>query len=246
MKQFGIIGYPLAHSFSKKYFTEKFGKEGLADHVYDMFPIASIDELPGVLRSNPQLVGLNVTIPYKIQVLSYLHASRIPEKIRACNCIRIQDGRLTGFNTDVIGFEESFRPKLKSHHRRALVLGNGGATAAVVFVLDKLGIEYRIVSRALHDHSSLTYDMLDESLMKEHTVIINTTPLGTFPDTETCPPIPYEHLGGSHYLFDLVYNPGKTMFLKKGAERGAEIQNGYDMLVIQAEESWKIWNGLTT
>lgn len=242
IKRFGLIGYPLTHSFSKKYFTEKFEKQGLEDHVYDLFPIASIDELPDVLSKHPDLVGMNVTIPYKQQVLKYLTSSNLPKGVEACNCIKIENGKLTGNNTDVTGFELSFSQLLKPHQKKALVLGNGGATAAVVYVLKKLNIDYQIVSRRVHDGSSLTYNDISVAVLKQHPIIINTTPLGTFPDVDVCAPIPYEAITPDHYLFDLIYNPAETLFLKKGRERGATVKNGYDMLEIQAEESWKIWN----
>jgi shikimate dehydrogenase len=242
MKRFGLIGYPLSHSFSKKYFTEKFDKAGLKDHVYELFPIASIDELPSVLADHKDLVGLNVTIPYKQQVLKYLDASNLPEGVEACNCIKIENGKLTGNNTDVTGFEVSFKKLLRPDQKKALVLGNGGATAAVVYVLKKLGITYEIVSRKMHADSTLIYEHVNEKIISDHPVIINTTPLGTFPNVNECAPIPYEFITARHYLFDLIYNPEKTLFLKKGEEKGAAIKNGYDMLEIQAEESWKIWN----
>lgn len=241
MKRFGLIGYPLSHSFSRKYFTEKFEKEGLTDHVYDIFPISSIDKLPEILANNSDLQGLNVTIPYKQQVLQYLDASNLPAGVQACNCIKIENGKLTGNNTDIVGFEKSFEQKLKPHHTRALVLGNGGATAAVIYVLQKLRIEYEIVSRKLHEGSTLTYDDLSDGIIEDHPVIINATPLGTFPNVDEAAPIPYDAITSDHYLFELIYNPDKTLFLKKGEERGATIKNGYDMLVIQAEESWNIW-----
>lgn len=242
MKRFGLIGYPLTHSFSKKYFSEKFEKEGLSDHLYELFPLKSIDEFPGVLQANPDLVGLNVTIPYKQQVTRFLTRSFLPEGVNACNCIRIDNGALEGFNTDITGFEKSFVPQLRKEHRKALVLGNGGATAAVVFVLNKLGIPFEVVSRAMHGGSTMTYDQVDEKIIKDHLVIINTTPLGMAPDTEKCADIPYQYINPQHYLYDLVYNPDKTLFLKKGEERGAVIKNGYDMLIFQAEENWRIWN----
>jgi shikimate dehydrogenase len=242
--RFGLIGYPLSHSFSKKYFTEKFEKEGLNDHVYDLFPIASIDELPPVLSKHKDLVGLNVTIPYKQQVLKYLDDSNLPKGVEACNCIKIENGKLTGNNTDITGFEVSFKELLKPHQKKALVLGNGGATAAVVYALKKLNIDYAIVSRRVHDGSTLTYNDVSVAVIKHHQVIINTTPLGTFPNVDECAPIPYEAITPQHYLFDLIYNPEKTLFLRKGEEKGATIKNGFDMLEIQAEESWKIWNDL--
>lgn len=241
-KRYGLIGFPLSHSFSKKYFSEKFEKEGLKEHVYDLFPIEAIDKLPQIISSHPDLLGLNVTIPYKQQVIPFLHASHLPAGVNACNCIKILNGKLHGYNTDVAGFENSFSPMLKPWHKSALVLGNGGATLAVVYVLSKLGIDYSVVSRKLHEGSSLTYNQLDKNIIANHPIIINTTPLGTYPNIDECPPIPYEFITDQHYLFDLVYNPSKTLFLKKGEERGALVKNGYDMLEIQAEESWKIWS----
>lgn len=244
IRLYGLIGYPLTHSFSKKYFDEKFEREGLIHYRFENFSISSIDELKDILRKNrKELSGLAVTIPYKQLVLRHLHSmSAIPDGIRACNCIKIVDGKLIGFNTDWFGFEKSFTPLLQQHHTRALVLGNGGATEAVCFVLKRLGIHFEIVSRKLHDGSTLTYNDLSEKIIKEHQVIINTTPLGTFPDVHVFPLIPYKAISSVHYLFDLIYNPEKTVFLQKGEEMGATIKNGADMLTIQADENWRIWN----
>jgi shikimate dehydrogenase len=243
MKVYGIIGYPLGHSFSKKYFTEKFVREGITDCSYEMFPIQEIYELKNVLNYNSDLKGLNVTIPHKQTVLAFLDdTSKLPGTLKACNCIKIVNGKLIGYNTDVTGFEQSLLPKLQPHHTHALILGNGGAAEAVKFVLHKLNIGYKMVSRKLHDGSHLTYADLNEPIIKEHTLIINTTPLGTSPNVNECAAIPYQYLTPQHFLFDLVYNPATTLFLQKGQEQGAAIQNGYDMLVIQAEESWRIWN----
>ena len=243
MRLFGLIGYPLSHSFSKKYFTEKFEKEKLASCKYELFPIATVTELKDLIKKNPELAGLNVTIPYKEQVLPLLDESdAIVSKIKACNCIMIFDGKLKGFNTDVTGFEQSLKEKLQPHHTNALILGGGGAAKAVEFVLRKLNIEFRYVSRkpSVHNYS---YEQLTPDIIADHTLIINTTPLGMYPSVNEAPPIPYDALNGSHYLFDLVYNPDKSLFLQKGEQQGAVIKNGYEMLVIQAEESWKIWNG---
>ena len=243
MRLFGLIGYPLSHSFSQKYFEEKFKKKGLIDCQYKLFPITSIDELDNIIKKTPELEGLNVTIPYKQLVLRHLHTTKnIPDELRACNCIKINKGVLSGYNTDVAGFEKSFVPLLKNYHTRALILGNGGATAAVIFVLKKLNIGFDIVSRKLHDGSSLTYDNLDEKIMKESLIIINTTPVGMFPNNNECPDIPYQFITEKHLLYDLIYNPAKTLFLQKGEDKGATIKNGEEMLVLQAEESWKIWN----
>lgn len=245
LRLFGLIGNPLSHSFSKKYFSEKFRKEGLTDCRYELFPIESIELLPGLLLSNPELKGINVTIPYKKKVLPYLFSSEnIPVELSACNCIDIKNGKPIGYNTDCIGFEKSLTPLLQSYHTSALVLGNGGATAAVVYVLRKLGINYSIVSRTIHNDSILSYQDLDKKIIQEHTIIINTTPLGLYPRVDDCPDIPYGFIGNQHLLYDLVYNPAKSLFLKKGEERGAVIKNGEEMLILQAEESWKIWNAV--
>ncbi len=246
MQRYGLIGYPLSHSFSKNYFTKKFEEEGLADHFYELFPITSIEGLSDILQTYPDLKGLNVTIPYKQLVLPYLdNSDNIPRSLGACNCIKIIDGKLYGYNTDVIGFERSIIPHLKAHQNKALILGNGGATAAVKYVFDKNNIDCKIVSRQLHDGSDLTYEELTEAIIKEHSIIVNTTPLGMYPQVDNCPGIPYDAITPNHYLFDLTYNPEKTLFLKKGEERGAAIQNGSAMLVIQAEESWNIWSALS-
>ncbi|MFI5129262.1 MAG: shikimate dehydrogenase family protein [Chitinophagales bacterium] len=242
MRLFGLIGYPLTHSFSRKYFSEKFEREGLDNCAYELYSISSINELRTVLEKHPDLEGLNVTIPYKEQVLSFLdEKDEVVKKIKACNCIQINSGKLKGHNTDVEGFERSFKQSLQPHHKNALILGTGGAAKAVEFVLKKLRITYKYVSRkpSVHNYS---YEQLTGSIMSDHTIIINTTPLGTYPRVNEAPPVPYESLTSRHYLFDLVYNPEKSLFLQKGEQKGAIIKNGYEMLVIQAEESWRIWN----
>jgi shikimate dehydrogenase len=242
MRQFGLIGYPLSHSFSKKYFADKFEREGSGDCRYNNYPIASITELPGLLHAHPLLEGLNVTIPYKEQVIRFLtDQSDTVREIGACNCIRIREGRLTGYNTDVTGFEVSLKEQLAGHHQQALILGTGGAAKAVEYVLRKNGIQFRHVSRTAAP-GQLSYASVTPGILASCTLIINTTPLGMYPAVEQFPPIPYEALGPQHYLFDLVYNPVKTVFLQRGEAQGATIKNGQDMLVIQAEESWKIWN----
>ena len=242
MRMYGIIGYPLGHSFSKDYFAEKFAREGITGCSYEVFPIKTIDEFEVLLVQNPSLRGLNITIPHKQSVLQYLDdTTNLPVVLKACNCIKIVNGKLTGYNTDIIGFERSLQTKLQNHHIQALILGNGGAAAAVKFVLNKLNIVFKVVSRKKNNESDLTYTDLNESIIKEHLLIINTTPLGTFPNVDECPDIPYQYLTARHFLYDLVYNPGKTLFLQKGEQQGAVTKNGYDMLVIQAEESWRIW-----
>lgn len=242
MRQYGLIGYPLGHSFSQRFFSEKFEKEGWEDCSYSNFPIASITELPELLKSRSGLLGLNVTIPYKEAVLGYLDTkSPVVKAVGACNCIRIDKGKLTGYNTDVEGFRQSLLTQLKPHHKKALILGTGGAAKAVKYVLDQLQIENRYVSRRQHENC-LEYKELNATLLQDYTLIINTTPLGMYPHTEEAPPINYEALTGNHFLFDLIYNPVKTLFLRKGEEMSASILNGADMLRIQAEKSWEIWN----
>ncbi len=241
MKMYGLIGYPLGHSFSKKYFTHKFEEEQSANR-FENFAIENINLLPQVLQTHPELAGLCVTIPYKQQVIPFLHESAPEvEEVGACNCIRIKNKRLKGFNTDIAGFEQSLRQQLQPYHKRALILGTGGASKAVEYVLKKLGIAYTLVSRnAKQGH--LNYGMLNAGTIAHNLLIINATPLGTFPEVDKCPDIPYEGIGKEHFLFDLIYNPEKTLFLAKGEARGAAIQNGYNMLVAQAEANWEIWN----
>ncbi|KYP16068.1 shikimate dehydrogenase [Flavihumibacter sp. CACIAM 22H1] len=243
MRLFGLIGYPLSHSFSKKYFTEKFEKEGV-EALYENYPISSIEQFSGLLAQQPALEGINVTIPYKEAVIPFLHKqSEVVKKTGACNCIRIRNGVLEGFNTDVVGFEQSLLKSLDTDHNRALVLGTGGASKAVQYVLEKLGIPFTLVSRKADPSTgSKTYAELSFSEQQAARLWINTTPLGMFPDITTCPPMQYDSITPRHYLYDLVYNPAETAFLTNGKDRGAIIENGKDMLLIQAEEGWKIWN----
>lgn len=242
MQLYGLIGYPLTHSFSKKYFTQKFEKEGRKDCVYENYPIADISGFRQIL-SLPDLKGLNVTIPYKEQIISFLdYPSVVVKKIRACNCIKIKDGKLYGYNTDIFGFENGLKKKWNPFiHHPALILGTGGSEKAVKYVLEQLGVSYKNVSRK-PSAGSYSYEQLTRDIISKYKLIINTTPLGMYPNVVEAPPIPYEYLTEKHFLFDLIYNPEKTLFLKKGEEQGATIQNGYTMLVIQAEENWKIWN----
>ena len=244
MNRYGLIGYPLSHSFSEHYFANKFLLEGITDSVYQNFPIQDISDLEKLLLETPDLKGLNVTIPYKEKVLPFLTSSNeIVHSIGACNCIRIENHTLSGYNTDVIGFEKSLLPHLKPHHSKGLLLGEGGAAKAVAYVFEKLGIEFmNVVRKGTSGDRKILYSELDDSVIASHTIIVNSTPLGTYPNVLECPPINYEALGSKHYLYDLVYNPEKTLFLQKGEERGATIKNGYEMLVLQAEESWRIWN----
>jgi shikimate dehydrogenase len=239
---FGLIGYPLSHSFSKKYFTEKFEKEKIIACRYELFPIASVGDLKTILENNPTLCGLNVTIPYKESVIQYLNGmTEAVSEIGACNCIQINDGKLTGYNTDVIGFEKMIRPYLKTYHKKALILGTGGAAKAVAWVFKKLGIDYLYVSR-VSGNNKIAYTEIDARVMDSYKIVVNTTPLGMAPNLEGNPDIPFDKASDQHLFIDLIYNPEKTRFLSLASEKGATIVNGMKMLIIQAEESWKIWN----
>ena len=239
MKHFGLIGRTLGHSFSQRYFTEKFRQEGI-DAEYRNYEMPDASGVSPLIESVPDFVGLNVTIPYKRDVIPLLSSlSDEARAIGAVNVIRICDMR--GFNTDVVGFRESLRPLLQPHHTRALVLGTGGASLAVKHGLHQLGIETQSVSRT-RTRDTITYSDLDAEVMKSHTIIVNCTPLGTFPNVDECPDIPYHMLTPRHLLFDLVYNPAETLFLRRGREQGATVKNGYEMLVLQAEAAWRIWN----
>lgn len=246
MVKFGLVGYPLKHSFSRRFFTEKFENEKIGA-VYLNFEIPEITQFPQIIESNPELKGLNVTIPYKELIIPYLDdLSEDAKKIGAINVIRVersgQEVRLIGYNSDVIGFQNSISPLIDiSIHRKALILGTGGAAKAVNKGLQNLGIETKAVSRS-KKNESFTYFELDEEIMKEYTVIVNCTPLGTFPDIDTAPEIPYQFLTAKHLLYDLVYNPEETKFLRLGKERNATIKNGAEMLKLQALAAWEIWN----
>ncbi|MBL7719977.1 MAG: shikimate dehydrogenase [Flavipsychrobacter sp.] len=240
---YGLIGFPLTHSFSPKWFAEKFAAEGI-DATYKAYPLELIESISDLLANYP-LRGLNVTIPYKEQVLGYLNElDEAAEAIGAVNCIDIRHGIKKGYNTDVTGFEQSLAPLLQAHHTRALVLGTGGAAKAVHYVLEKLGLTYRTVSRH-QSEGVITYDELTEELIASHPLIINTTPLGMAPHTDEAPAIPYHALTEKHLLYDLIYNPDETKFLALGKQQGATIKNGHEMLVRQAEASWEIWKILT-
>ncbi len=249
MKRFGLIGFPLTHSFSKKYYDAKMAKERITDIDYQLLSIPSIDEFPGLLRRDPCLMGVNVTIPYKVAVMDYVdYLSPEAQAIGAVNCIRIERPKrgepvLTGYNTDVYGFMESLKPLLKPIHRKALVLGNGGAAKAVTYALTQLGISYAIVSRT-PGAGQYAYKQLNASILSDHLLIINTTPLGTYPAVTNCPDIPYALVGDGHLLYDLVYNPEETEFLRRGKANGATIKNGLEMLERQAERNWEIWNSI--
>jgi shikimate dehydrogenase len=246
MRKFGLIGYPLSHSFSKKFFTQKYESEDITNCVYNLYPLKNIEELKQLLAEDAELEGLNVTIPYKLDVMPFLQEiDDAARKIGAVNCIKIiNDGEqkiLKGFNTDAYGFEASLKPLLENGHNKALVLGDGGAAKAVKYVLDRLSIPFIIVTRTATDNSIL-YEDLTADILSEYTIVINTTPLGMSPDVISAPAIPYEFLTARHLVYDLVYNPEETTFLNKSKLQGATIKNGLEMLYLQAERSWYIWN----
>lgn len=243
MKIYGLIGYPLGHSFSQKYFSEKFLTENITDCQYQNFELKDLDKEIPRLKNLSNLCGLNVTIPYKTQIISYLdELTDECREMNACNCIEITNGKWIGYNTDVTGFEKSFLPHLKFYHKKALILGTGGASKAVAFVLKKLGIKFLMVTRNNEKSSSeINYDDISEKILADCNIVINTTPVGMYPNVDAYPMLPYEYITDQFYFFDLIYNPAKTLFLSKAEEKGAVIENGEKMLIIQAEESWKIW-----
>ena len=246
MDTYGLIGYPLGHSFSRNFFTDKFACEGI-DAEYKNFEIPSIDDLPLVITGNPHLKGLNVTIPYKEKVIPFLdEISKEAREIGAVNVIRVErkgkNVKLIGYNSDVVGFKESIEPLLKIHHKKALILGTGGASKAIDYGLKSLGLETVFVSRYRRPET-ICYEDVTPEVIKEYNVIVNCTPLGMFPKTEECPNLPYEAMDEHTILYDLIYNPDETLFMKKGAERGANVKNGLEMLLLQAFASWEFWNG---
>lgn len=246
MDKYGLIGFPLGHSFSKSFFNEKFQNEGI-DAEYINFEIKGIDELPEVLATNPELRGLNVTIPYKEKVLSFLDYISVEARaIGAVNVIRVDhkgdDVVLKGYNSDVIGFTKSIEPLLETFHRKALILGTGGASKAINYGLKSLGLETVLVSR-FERPGTIQYKDITPDVVREYNVIVNCTPSGMFPHYDECPDLPYEALDNHNLLYDLIYNPDETLFMKKGRERGAQTKNGLEMLLLQAFASWDFWNG---
>ena len=244
MKQFGLIGYPLSHSFSKKYFSEKFEKASITDAQYELYELKSLQDFKNWMNTISNLKGLNVTIPYKQEVIPFL--DQLNEKAKAIGAVNVikkeLDGTYTGYNSDYYGFKNSLEDFLdKPFPKKALVLGTGGASKAVIVALQDMGIDYRYVSRKTSG-GILSYEDLTDELITTHQLIINTTPLGMYPGVDQCPPIPYEAIGSTHYLYDLVYNPQETLFMKKGLVQGAKVKNGLDMLILQAEKAWEIWN----
>ena len=246
MDKYGLIGYPLGHSFSIGYHNQRFADEGI-NAKYINFEIPSIDSLPEVLNSNPELKGLNVTIPYKEKVIEFLdYISPEARAIGAVNVIRVvhegKNIKLRGYNSDVIGFTQSIEPMLESYHKKALVLGTGGASKAIAYGLKSLGIESVFVSR-YERPGTIQYGSITPEVVHEYPVIVNCTPLGMFPKVDTCPDLPYEAMDDKNILYDLIYNPDETLFMKLGAKQGASVKNGLEMLLLQAFASWEFWNG---
>ena len=241
MKNFGLLGKNIDYSFSRGYFKDKF-ETGKLECSYKNFDLDTIEDFED-LKNSTQLSGLNVTIPYKQEVIPYLDAIDLEaQEIGAVNTIKIKNGKLTGYNTDHFGFEHSLKPHLKPHHKSALILGTGGASKAIAYALKKLGIQFDYVSRTQSSAVKYTYESLADNGIGAYHIIINCTPLGTFPDVTKCPQIPYSQITSNHLLFDLIYNPEETLFLKQGNKKNATTLNGLEMLRLQAEKSWELWN----
>lgn len=245
MDKYGIIGLPLGHSFSPGFFNEKFKNEGI-DAIYEKYELPQIESLLEILAMNPELKGLNVTIPYKQKVMNFLdELSDEARAIGAVNVVRINhDGKklhMKGYNSDVIGFTRSIEPLLTSYHKKALILGTGGASKAIEYGLQKIGLEILKVSRR-KDKDTITYDEVTPELIHEYNVIVNCTPVGMYPHTEECPALPYDAMDNRTLLYDLIYNPDETLFMKRGKEHGAVVKNGLEMLLLQAYASWEFWN----
>ena len=243
---FGLLGRNISYSFSSGYFKDKFRKLHLKNHSYLNFDIQSCEHFPSLIASEKSLKGLNVTIPYKQEIIPFLdELDKTAKQIGAVNTIKfIGDNLLKGYNSDVVGFEKSIKPLLKDHHQKALILGTGGASKAVAFVFQKNNISFQFVSRNPNKLNEISYDTLTKQIIENHTIIVNCSPLGTSPKIEKFPDIPYQFLNRQHLLYDLIYNPEETVFLSKGKKQGATIKNGLEMLQLQAEESWRIWNDL--
>lgn len=244
MKKLGLLGKDISYSFSRSYFKKKFEDENINNISYENFDIKNIDLFPSIIKDTKNLKGLNVTIPYKEQVIPYLDKiNKKAKAIGAVNTIKItKKGKLVGYNTDCYGFKNTLKPYIKPHHKKALILGTGGASKAIAYTFNELGITYQYVSRNLKDGVSFTYNTLTEKDISEHQIIVNCTPLGTFPNVEDCPNIPYAAITKKHILFDLIYNPEETRFLSLGKQNKATIINGLNMLRLQAEKSWSIWD----
>lgn len=246
MKTYGLIGYPLSHSFSQQYFSRKFEDEKI-DARYLLFPIPAISDFPDLLHHHPYIAGLNVTIPYKEKIIPYLdELDNTAKEVGAVNVIKIDwNGKqafLKGYNSDIYGFEQSLAPLLEPHHERGLILGTGGASKAVSHVFNKLSIPCTFVSRSPSQLNEIHYSEVSREVLHSHTIVVNTSPIGMFPYSDNCPDIPYEHLTSHHLAYDLIYNPEQTLFLQNAEERGAKTKNGIEMLFLQARRAWEIWN----
>jgi shikimate dehydrogenase len=245
MKQLGLIGYPLSHSFSKKYFDEKFQKLNLTDFSFSVFSMENINQFPALLNEHKNLIGLSVTIPHKETIIPFLdELDEVAKEIGAVNCIKISNGKLKGYNTDALGFKQSLRPFLDVNHTKALVFGTGGAAKAVAYVLKKQNIDVWFVTRKKNTDlpNSFTYEELTEEIVAACKLLVNTTPVGMHPNINECPALPYNAITPQHLVYDLTYNPAETLFLQKAKQQGALISNGYNMLCFQADEAWRIWN----
>jgi len=243
-KLFGLLGRDISYSFSRGYFTKKFSALNLEHHSYVNFDIPKIEDFPSIIENNESIKGINVTIPYKEEVMAYLDKiDKTAKEIGAVNTIKItKRGNLKGYNSDVVGFEKSIVPLLEKHHKKALILGTGGASKAIAYALKLNNIKYKFVSRNPKTKKQISYKDLSQEIMQDYTIIVNSTPLGTSPDVDKCPAIPYQFITSKHLLYDLIYNPEVSKFLANGKANGAKIKNGYEMLELQAEESWRIWN----
>jgi shikimate dehydrogenase len=243
MNKLGLLGKNIAYSFSRTYFKKKFEDEHIENTSYENFDIDNIDLFSSIIKNTKDLKGLNVTIPYKQQVMPYLDKiNKKAKAIGAVNTIRItKKGKLVGYNTDCYGFKNAIKPAIKKHHKKALILGTGGASKAIAYTLKDMGISYAYVSRNLSEGIQFSYDTLTPEDIKNYQIIINCTPLGTFPNVEECPNIPYQAINKNHVLFDLIYNPEETKFLKQGKKNQATTLNGLNMLILQAEKAWSIW-----
>lgn len=240
--RFGLLGKNISYSFSKGYFSKKFSDLQLTNYSYENFDLEDISKFAKIIQTTENLSGLNVTIPYKQAIIPYLNELEPSAvEIGAVNTIKIGPSGLKGYNTDAYGFQKSIEPYLKNHHKKALILGTGGASKAIAYVLKQLSIDYAFVSRT-GKNEGFTYESLDQSIIGQHELIINCSPLGTFPNITEKPKIPYNYIGRKHLLFDLIYNPDKTAFLAMGEAQGATILNGLRMLELQAEKAWEIWN----
>lgn len=240
---YGLIGRDIAYSFSGRYFTERFARDGMNGFQYELFDLPALSDFPALLKTHPELRGLNVTIPYKEEIIPYLDKLSVKAaQIGAVNTIRFtKKGKLKGYNTDCFGFEKSLQPLLQPHHQKALIMGTGGASKAIAYVLERLGIAFAFASRH-PSGSALSYDLINETTFDNYQIFINCTPLGTFPNIDQCPQLPYQFFSHRHIAYDLIYNPEETEFLKRARLQGATTKNGHEMLVLQAEKSWKIWN----